>query len=351
MRSHSRFFAAASTFVAVIGVTLAWAMPSLAAIDDGFNVEVSPLPIILNIPPGGTTSTQLRVRNAGVSDEQLQIHVLKVTEDNNGNVHLTQPGPADTFVNWVHFSQTTFDAQPNVWDTIQMTVSPPKSAAFGYYFAVEYSRATPNLPQGGQTATNGAVATFVLLNVVAPGEARQASIASFSTDHEIYNYLPTDFSVKVHAAGNVQVVPHGDIFIKQGSKTIATLPVNNVGGNVLPNSSRIFTTEWNNGFPHYVDSLVNGQPVVGSNGQPKRHLVWNWNNLGNLRFGHYTASLLMVYDNGTRDVPLQATLGFWVIPWELILVLVVVIALVALGLISSLRGSWRAVRQRTRRRQ
>jgi hypothetical protein len=37
-----------------------------------------------------------------------------------------------------------------------------------------------------------------------------------------------------------------------------------------------------------------------------------------LRWGKYTANLLLVYDDGTKDVPIEGTLSFWVIPWRLI---------------------------------
>ena len=52
-----------------------------------------------------------------------------------------------------------------------------------------------------------------------------------------------------------------------------------------------------------------------------------------LRFGHYTANLLAVYDNGTRDVPLEASISFWVIPWRVIGIIVLFIGLIA-GLIT-----------------
>jgi hypothetical protein len=37
----------------------------------------------------------------------------------------------------------------------------------------------------------------------------------------------------------------------------------------------------------------------------------------------------MVYDNGQRDVPMEATVSFWVIPWRLIGGLAALLALLA----------------------
>ena len=53
--------------------------------------------------------------------------------------------------------------------------------------------------------------------------------------------------------------------------------------------------------------------------------------LSKFRIGSYTASLLAVYDNGKRDVPLEAHLSFWVFPWKIIVgVLIIIIAPVLL---------------------
>src|SRR5581483_6280806 len=110
----------------------------------------SPLPIELTTNPGTAISTDLRVRNAGSEAEKLQVHLLKVTEDDNGIVHLAEPSKDDDWTKWVSFSKSVFDAPPGEWQTIHMTISPHKSAAFGYYFAVEYMRTSPEQPKPGQ---------------------------------------------------------------------------------------------------------------------------------------------------------------------------------------------------------
>ena len=44
---------------------------------------------------------------------------------------------------------------------------------------------------------------------------------------------------------------------------------------------------------------------------------------------------VMVYDNGQRDVPIEATVSFWVIPWRLVGAALVVSIFVLIGLLSS----------------
>jgi hypothetical protein len=207
-----------------------------------------------------------------------------------------------------------------------MSVDVPKSAAFGYYFAVEYLRAETDQAQPGKTVARGAVATFILLNADAAGAKRQADITSFSADRKSYEFLPATFTVKVRSSGNVHVAPHGNIFIMRGSKQIGSLQVNAALGNILPSSSRYFQASWNDGFPVYVGKYNGDSPVVDKKGQPIKSLKWDFSKANHLRFGHYTAHLVMIYDNGTRDVPMDAYVSFWVVPWRVILFVILIIA-------------------------
>src|SRR5438309_11039178 len=68
---------------------------------EGINLQISPLPIELSTKPGTSVTKDLRVRNGGSQDEQLQLRLLSVSEDSSGNVHLNNPGPAAEWVHWV----------------------------------------------------------------------------------------------------------------------------------------------------------------------------------------------------------------------------------------------------------
>jgi hypothetical protein len=297
--------------------------------NEGINLQISPLPIELNTAPGTSVSTDLRVRNASNHFERLQVRLLKVTEDDNGIVRLSQPKATDEWVKWVSFSRNVFDAPSNQWQTIKMTINVPKEAAFGYYFAVEYMRAADVAPQPGKAVAHGAVATFILLNAEAPGAVREAQLVGFAADRKSYEFLPAAFTVKVRSTGNIHVAPHGNIFISKGKKQVGAIDINLAQGNILPHSSRFFSSSWSDGFPVYQIKYNGDRPVVNKNGQPVKSLKWDFSHANRLRFGKYTAHLVMIYDNGSRDVPLEATVQFWVVPWRLIGAVLGLIALIA----------------------
>jgi hypothetical protein len=307
-------------------------VPARAA-PSGINLTTSPLPINLSMNPGGTLSTDLRIQNSGNQIQKIKVSLMKFSAYGEaGKPALQARQPGDDYFDWVSFSPSIFNAAPNQWMNVRMTIKAPKSAAFGYYYAVVFSPADQT-PGGKGNVLLGSTAILVLLDIKSPNARRSAKIADFSVDHKIYEFLPVDFKIRLHNDGNVYLLPAGSIYIKRGGKQVAVLNFNSQRGNILPNSYRIYTASWADGFPVYVQKEDNGRIVYTKNGQPDKQLKWDLAKLPHLKFGHYTANLLAAYDNGSRDVPLEASVSFWVIPWRLIAIAIGIVGLVG-GLVT-----------------
>ncbi|MDB5178121.1 MAG: exported protein of unknown function [Patescibacteria group bacterium] len=314
-------------------------------------LQTSPLPISLSADPGKSVTTDLRIKQNGGDTEKLKVSLMKFgAYGEEGKPVLTDRGPADTYFDWVKFDKTVFDAPANVWQTVHMTINLPKSAAFGYYYAVVFSRVGDDVRQGGRTnSLSGATAVLVLLEAHNPNAKRSLQLSSFATEHRIYEFLPAKFRVKLANTGNVHGAPQGDIFIMKGKKQIATLSLNSGGGNILPQSKRSFPAAWSDGFPVYDTVQEDGKTKLDKNGKPVQKLKWDWTQANKFRFGKYTAQLFAVYDDGKHDVPIEAQVSFWVIPWRFLLVLLLVLTLVGFGVYSTVRGTVRGVSRGTRR--
>ena len=309
-------------------MVLAALMPLPASAAD-FNLTASPLPVNLSVKPGGSVTTPLKVENTGTQTVKVKLSLMKFKANGNtGKPEIITPAANDESVKWVSFSQNSFDAEPNVWHTITMTIKTPADAAFGYYYAVIFSQdgGKPQQVTPGQHNTiNGAVATLVLLDVNAPGEKRTLSVTSFRSAKKVYEFLPATFDITVHNSGNVHAVPFGDVFVGRGSGNgLATLEINKPAGNILPNTDRVFEVQWADGFPSYQPKRVNGQVLSDKNGKPQQSLSWSGMNLGKLRIGQYHAHLVLTYNDGTRDVPVEGDVSFWVIPWRLIVAVILI---------------------------
>lgn len=345
----SRHFWLANSMVAmlIVGLNVPYVRVSAATVG-GSNLTTSPVSATLSTKPGATITTALQLQNNGPKPVPIVVRLEKFRASGElGQAEIYQPGSEDPSVTWVHFSETAFTAQPGVWKQINMTVTVPTTAAFGYYYAVVFSPTTAANAIPGVNTFRGANAVLVLLNVHAPGEKNQLAIANFSASQHIYQFLPVTFNVTVHNTGDIYSAPRGDIYITAGSggSVLDTISLNKAQGNVLPATNRIFTVAWDDGFPHYETKRLNGQIVADTSGHPESDLQWDFSKLSSLRFGDYNARLVMVYNDGTRDIPLSATVSFWVVPWSIMLVGLVIVGLLGLGLVTLVR----LVTRRTRR--
>ncbi len=297
-----------------------FALSVQAQTEGSLNLITSPLPISLTTEPGTSISTDLKIKNGGLADEELKVSLMKFKAyESSGKPQLLEREDGDDFFDWVTFSESKFVLAPNEWKTVTATFNVPKEASFGYYYAFVFSRAEEEIREEKQTAIVGGTAVLVLLEARVPDAKRQVEVTEFSLDRSFYEFLPASFTVRLKNTGNVHIAPRGNIFIGQGdTKDIALLEINQEKGNIIPNSSRTFDTVWKDGFPVYENKIADGKVVLDENGQAEQKLTWDWNNASKLRFGKYTAKMLLIYDDGQRDIPIEGEVSFWVVPWRLI---------------------------------
>jgi hypothetical protein len=333
MRKHVRLF---SALVSIVIVALIPAMTYAAT--PGTNISTSPVSKDLQVNPGGTVTTTLDVENNGTTPlpVQLQLNTFKPFGD-NGQAQVVAGNAHDAFLSWVHFSLTSFIAQPGVWTPVKMTITTPPTAALDYYYAVVFKPELPSsIPGHNPEALKGENAILVLLDAMSPNAKPQLQVTGFSASHRIYEYLPATFNITVKNSGNVFLPPSGDIFVSRNSNftgnSIATLPIDPTEGEAIPGSSRIFSSQWADGFPVFVPKTIDGQPLTDKSGNPIETLQWDFSHTNKFRFGEYYAKMVLIYNNGQRDVPISAVVSFWVIPWKLIGGTVLVITLSCVGL-------------------
>jgi hypothetical protein len=313
-----------------IGSILALRASAQSPTPANYDVTVSPVFFDLSANPGDSLSNKVRLRNNTTSPLPIKIVVEKLTGDVNGDLTLRED-KNDPSLSWIKFTSTTFVAKPLEWTDIPFTIDVAKDAAYGYYFAISFTQDNNSpIKRTGATIT-GAAAVPILLNVKKEGAKAQARIVEFKMDNYVSEYLPVNFLVKVENEGNIHVSPHGNIFINEGNKDLASLDVNPTLGNIIPNTNKTFTVPWSDGFLVKEPVYEGGQVKLDKNGKQIENITINWNKLTSFRIGKYTANLLLVYDNGTRDVPLEASVSFWVFPWKVVgLMIVTLVVLVVL---------------------
>jgi len=299
-----------------------------------FDLTVSPVFFDLSANPGDNLTNKIRVRNNTQEDAIITIGLKKLTSDSNGDLILSDLN--DNTASWINFKNHTFIAKASEWVDVPFEISIPKDAAFGYYWAITLSETSNGTTTKTGTKLTGVSAVPILLDVKKQGAKAEGQIVEFKTSSFVNEYLPVDFTVRVQNTGNIHIRPQGNIFIRGGGdENLAILNVNNAQGAIIPNGQRSFIEEWSDGFLVREPIVVDGQPKLDKNGKPAEKLIVNWDKLTSFRIGKYTADVVLVFDNGTKDVSLEATTDFWVFPYKIIgtilisiIILIIVIRLI-----------------------
>ena len=305
--------------------------PALATTipNSDFSIEVSPSPLAITVDPGKAVTSELKIRNAGLKPEQLKIEARDFTiSKDTGEVKLGESTPKDLAA-WVRYSAPIFTVQPGEWFTQNITITLPESAGFSYPFAVVISRAKqPTNNPDGTRLLEGSVAVFTLVNVNKPGATRSIALESIVSAQPFYEYLPAEIKIRLKNTGNSIVQPYGNVYIQRGSKDtnpLAVLPLNDARSYILPNTSKDISIQWNDGWP------------VRKKDGDKTVVDWNDESTTHFRFGKYTAKVVAVYNDGSRDVPVVGETTFWVIPWKLLLGGLLVLLLAVFGVWSIIK--------------
>lgn len=315
------------------------ARPAHAA-EGEFSLQVYPSPLVATVKPAQSTTLELKVRNIGAAPEDLTIapRAFKINSKTQQLEISTDQVP--DIASWISFSASRFTVQPGQTYTENITLKIPANAGFSYAFSFVIKRTNqPAQPSG--RSLQATVAVFALINVDRPGAVRSLEVTRFAATKGMYDYLPASFDIDFKNTGNTIVQPSGNVFIQRGSgdaNPITALTVNQNGSYILPGTTRTLNVTWDDGF-----QVITKKPQA--DGSQKEELTWNWNKLSSIRFGKYTAKLVAVYDDGHRDVPLQAETTFWVFPWQMLLGVLAIVALVGAGVWSVVRGAVRGARK------
>lgn len=297
-----------------------------------FSLEVTPSPIVETVKPAERKTIELRIRNAGNGIEKLRMELRDFETSSQGEVSLNDSAPRD-LEKWVTFSNPQFEIKSGEWFTQTVILDVPNEAAFSYGFAILISRVEKATPAPGQANLQGSVAVFTLINVDRLGAKRSFSVESFQTSRRLYEYLPASFSYTIKNTGNAIVRPEGNIFIQRtsSSQPISVLKLNEANSYIIPETSRTFRNQWSSGFPVFQEKKS------ADNAQAQMVLHWDLSQAQEFRFGHYVAKMVAIYNDGQRDVPIEAEVGFWVIPWKIMALGLVVVAILVIGLVAIIK--------------
>lgn len=311
------YFSAPRVLV-IIGVLalfgLVWAPTTRA-------LTLIPPSVEISLTPGQTTTTVIKLYNETQNKLQLYTEVRDFTaKGETGQPSYDFTGDPTGFSSWVSLPKGPIDLEPGQRTEIPITVSVPTNADPGGHYASVFFGSTP--PGDGQVKISSKLGTL-LLGKVAGAVEEQGSVSEFGfvTGKTFYTRPPVDFFFRFNNSGNVHLRPTGTITIKNmfGS-TVDSFEVNPSLGATLPNSIRRYEATWEK------------RPITQTSGSFIGKFFSEYKNeWNNFAIGKYTAQLSLTISSAKSGG--SASLSFWIVPWHLLIVWIIILALVIFLLI------------------
>jgi hypothetical protein len=263
-------------------------------------IKISPTRYEELVDPGEILQRQITVTNAGNVEKQMFVYLRDFkAEDETGEPTLIAPGTEDGayLASWINIATDGIDFKPGEEKVIPFTINVPANAGPGGYYGAIYLGTEPprinvnSADKGAGMAIAQQAGSLILLQIKGAADER-AEIREFNTEKDLYGTpFNINFTTRIENLGNVHVKPNGLISIKNMlGREVASIRVNEKGGNVLPKSIRRFVVPWQ----------------------------------GKMGFGRYKASLGITYGTaaekgGQGMQSLYTEKYFWIVPWKIII--------------------------------
>jgi len=273
------------------------------------------------VNPGATMKDIIKIYNETPGDISLvpELKNFAAKDESSGTPWLYPPDEkregGHELAPWMIVDSKIIKIAPKMWGSFEFTVNIPKDAEPGGYFGAVLFREGDGKVGEGVGATGGP-ASLIMLKV--NGETKEGfNITDFKSKSAMYTSLPSELILRTNNTGNVQQKPTGNIYIKNiFGRQVASIPVNPLGGNVLPGTARVFNSIWQK-----------SEPVAGASEFKKE--------LSNFALGPYTASLVLKY--GSKGMIATAETSFFVFPWMVCFMYLIIFLLIILLLIIAMK--------------
>lgn len=280
-------------------------------------LTVSPAKFFLSADPGDTINTRIYIRN------DLE---RTVTYYPDFEAYTTKGGEEPVFFKqnyglptWIETNPSQVTLGPQESREVPVIIKVPEGAEPGGHYAVIFWSSAPPAGAGAGMAIVTRVGALVLLEV-SGNVIDSAEIVEFKAPKKFFTHLPVSFTYSLKNTGTTYVLPDGKVIVKNiFGKTSGIFEANPNGSHVLPDRTRnILTANWEpeGGMPK-----IEGEGILPD---LKRELK-------GFALGYYRANLALEY--GKEEIQTaQASFGFWVLPWRVLTLSILVLALLILGI-------------------
>ncbi len=291
-------------------------------------VTMSPIRIELATDPGGQTNGVVKVYNDERNERTLYLSAAKFeSKDETGEPKFVPE--KDGLASWINI-QSSVTVPPLEAKEVPFTVNVPANADPGGYYAAVFASVIPPIPDAQQIALKSDVGTLILFRV--NGDFPEGeTILEFNTKNKkkVFNSLPVEFYYRFQNSGADRARPLGDITIRNLFGGLAkVVTANRAAGNVLPQSIRKFDAAWVTSGGDDVETNYDTvkQPEFKNFFDAVKYQT------SNFALGYYSAELQLSVNNDASRSYVKHT-SFWVLPWQLLLVILAILLVFVLPLL------------------
>lgn len=258
-------------------------------------MTITPPTASYTLDAGGKTEGQMKIINDSPNPITFDVGVQDfIVVDTIGTPNVLPPNTLNSkysAASWIGATPQKFTVLPGKKQVIDYFIQIPKDAKPGGHYAAAIYTAESKGGQGTGAVVTAQIGTLFYITVKGPVTER-ATVTNFFAN-AFQEYGPIKILTQIKNFGDLHIAPKGTINVSGlFFNKIQDLPTHNI----FPETARDF------------------ENTVGQN----------------FMLGRYKAVLLASY-GVNNNLPLTATLYFWVFPWRLALIIILVVVSVILG--------------------
>ncbi len=302
-------------------------------------LTITPIRYEISGDPGQVLTKEMTLVNEGTTRQVYYVSFANFEAQGDSGSPMFIDAK-DGLGTWVTTEFSTINLGPGEQKKVSFTITIPKTAEPGGYFAAIFWGTSPT-GQPGKVSIGTKTGMLLLLTV--NGEVtEQAGLVDFQTQNKqwFYTSLPVGFQYRFSNQGGDREKPVGSVIVRSilGWR-VKKVNANPNDGNVLPNTTRKFTPEWSKR-----DTAQSVQEAKDRHEKYSftRAVGREWHNFA---FGIFTARVVATYGAQAQEVKSNRAF-FMVIPFELLLVLLIFGSMLFFGFRIMLRRYNRSIIRR-----
>ena len=293
-------------------------------------MTISPVRMEISGDPGQTLQGELELLNEQKESKTFYSSAQNFEARGESGAPYFLPDTNKGLASWITV-QESVTLKANERTNIPFTIKIPAGVEAGGYFAAILWGTSPAGQQGGQVSVSGKLGVLILLSV--KGEIKEGGgllDLKIEEGGRFVNSLPIKFVYRFSNDGSERVKPSGELRIKNlFGFTTAILNANLSSGNVLPGSIRKFSVVW--AEKDQEKSAVVSLPTTEESPGFFAAVKNQWQNFA---LGPYKAELNLSYgklSEAEATNKAESSYRFFVIPWQLLSIIIFILTLLGLG--------------------